>query len=123
MRVGRQAQVGAGPRYGRLFTPGKDVRGGYPTFPAWAGKNAYRRAVDSGLLYAEGYACRRPASRPTRQGALRARPPWIRGSANRVPRTSRVALRSGFVRRFHDARHSDDGSDMFSYVSIGLTKR
>lgn len=26
--------------------------------PALAGKNAYRRAVDSGLLYAEGYTCR-----------------------------------------------------------------
>ena len=24
----------------------------------YAGRNVYRRAVDSGLLYAEGYACR-----------------------------------------------------------------
>lgn len=46
-------------RYGGLFTPGTDVGGGaYPMFPAWAGRNAYRRAMGSGLLYAEGYACR-----------------------------------------------------------------
>ena len=39
-------------RYGRLFTPGADVGGGqYPMFPDWAGRNAYRRATDSGLLY------------------------------------------------------------------------
>ena len=39
-------------RYGRLFTPGTDAGGGqYPMFPGWAGRNAYRRATDSGLLY------------------------------------------------------------------------
>jgi len=44
-------------RYGRLFTPGTEIPAvadqrntGYP------GKNAYRLAMDSGLLYAEGYA-------------------------------------------------------------------
>ena len=45
-------------RYGRVFTPGTDAGGGNPMIPAWAGKNAYRRAVDSALLYAEGYTCR-----------------------------------------------------------------
>jgi hypothetical protein len=45
--------------YRLLFTPGTDVGGGvYPTGPDCAHWNAYRRAVDSGLLYAEGYACR-----------------------------------------------------------------
>jgi hypothetical protein len=45
-------------RYGRLFTPGADVRGGaHPVRPEAVGDHAYRRAADSGLLYAEGYAC------------------------------------------------------------------
>lgn len=43
-------------RYSRLFTPGTDV-GGDPMISGRPGKNAYRRAMDSGLLYAEGFAC------------------------------------------------------------------
>jgi hypothetical protein len=31
---------------------------------------------------------------------------------------SGVALRSGYVQRFHDAQRSDDGSDVFRYVFI-----
>ena len=48
-------------RYGRLFTPGTDAGGGaYPLKPDYAGRNAYPRAAESGLLYAEGYACYPP---------------------------------------------------------------
>jgi hypothetical protein len=44
-------------RYGRLFTPGTDAGGGpYPEGHRHAGRNAYRRSTDAGLLYAEGFA-------------------------------------------------------------------
>jgi len=106
-------------RYGRLFTPGTDAGGGYPMIPAWAGKNAYRRAMDSGLLYAEGYTCR-----PRR---IHIRSAWCLdgetvvdpGFSERGTAYFGVALRSGFVRRVHDAWRCDDGSDMFQYVFIG----
>jgi hypothetical protein len=46
-------------QYGRLFSPGTDAGGGaYPMIPAYDGKNACRRPMDSGLLKAEGHACR-----------------------------------------------------------------
>jgi hypothetical protein len=45
-------------RYGRLFTPGAGVVSGHRGMsPDLAGGRASRRALDSGLLYAEGYAC------------------------------------------------------------------
>jgi len=45
-------------RYGQLFTPGTDAGGGaYPLRPRRAGRNAYRKSVESGLLYAEAYSC------------------------------------------------------------------
>jgi hypothetical protein len=57
VRGGRR-HLGPIMRYGRLFRPGTDAGGGaYPMVPAWAGKNAFRRAVDGGLLCAEGCAC------------------------------------------------------------------
>ena len=43
-------------RYGRLFTPGTDAAGGRGMSAARAGRKAFRLAVGSGLLYAEGYA-------------------------------------------------------------------
>jgi hypothetical protein len=47
-------------RYGRLFTPGPVAGGGAsPKLPLYAGRNAYRWAMDSGQLYVEGYACYR----------------------------------------------------------------
>jgi hypothetical protein len=42
-------------RYGRLFTPGTDSVAGRGKAPD-PGRKAYRLAVESGLLYAEGYA-------------------------------------------------------------------
>ena len=43
---------GYGPvmRYGRLFTPGTDVGRSDPALSGYPGKNAYRLAMDSGLL-------------------------------------------------------------------------
>jgi hypothetical protein len=45
-------------RYGRLFAPGTDAVSDRAKAiqPMHAGREAYRMAVDSGLLYAEGYA-------------------------------------------------------------------
>ena len=109
-------------RYGRLFTPGT-AGGGYPMIPAWAGKNAYWRAMGSGLLYAEGYTCRPPG--------IRIRSAWcLDGEAVVDPGFSQpgtayfgVPLRSGYVRAFHDAQRSDDGHDMFRYVFMPPPER
>lgn len=104
-------------RYGRLFTPGTDAGGGYPMIPAWAGKNAYRRAMDSGLLYAEGHACHGIAHNSAwcRDGETVVDP----GFSESGTAYFGVALRPGYVRRVHEAGRADDGSDMFRYVFLG----
>jgi hypothetical protein len=120
-----QCAAGAGSswdlmmRYGRLFTPGTDAGGGYPMMPALAGSNAYQRAVGSGLLYVEGYACRPPG--------IHIRSAWCLDGETvvdpgfREPGTAYfgVPLRSSYVRRVHEAWRSDEGQDMFMYVFIG----
>jgi hypothetical protein len=51
---GRRSRWDLIMRYGRLFTPGTEVGGGaHRVGPLYAGRNAYQRAMDSGLLYAE----------------------------------------------------------------------
>jgi len=104
-------------RYGRLFRPGTDAGGGaYPMMPAMAGQNAYRRAMDRGLLYAEGYARVR--------GGVVTHSAWCLDGETVVdpgfsqPGTAYfgVALRSGYMRRLHEARRLDDGSDGFMRV-------
>ena len=96
-------------RYGRLFTPGTDAGGGDPMIPipAWAGKNAYRRAMDSGLLYAEGYTCRPPGIPIRSAWCLDGETVADPGFGEPGTAYFGVALRSGYVRRFHDARRSD----------------
>lgn len=109
-------RLGAIMRYGRLFTAGSDAGGGvYPMLPAMAGKNAYQRAVDTGLLYAEGYA---------RHGRVETHSAWCLDGETVVdpgfsqPGTAYfgVALRMNYVRQVHEARRRDDGSDGFMYV-------
>ncbi len=89
-------------RYGRLFKPGTDVVGGvYPKLADSAGRNACRRATGSGLLYAEGYACR-PLG-------LHVPVPWAwcldgetvvdLGFSERGSAYFGVALRPGYMRR------------------------
>jgi hypothetical protein len=104
-------------RYGRLFRPGTDAGGGaYPMIPAYAGKNAYQRAMDRGLLYAEGYARVR--------GAIVTHSAWCLDGETVVdpgfkrPRTAYfgLALRSDYMRRVHETRRRDDGSDGFMRV-------
>jgi hypothetical protein len=118
VRDGRR-RLGLIMRYGRLFRPGTDAGGGsYPMMPAMAGRNAYQRAMDRGLLYAEGYARIR--------GGIATHSAWCLDGETAVdpgfsqPRTAYfgVALRSGYMRRVHEARRQDDGSDGFTRVFL-----
>lgn len=104
-------------RYGRLFTPGTDAVGGRRGRSPDPGRKAWQLAVDSGLLYAEGYACYLGA----REGSI----PWawawcLDGETVVDPAARRqgtaffgVALRPQYMRRVHDAQRGDDGSDGF----------
>jgi hypothetical protein len=106
-------------RYGRLFTPGTDVGGGaYPMKPDYAGRNAYPRAADSGLLYAEGYACRPRGMRIPVNWAWCLDGETVVDPGSSQPGTAYfgVALRSGYVRRVHEAQRDDDGSDGFTWA-------
>lgn len=114
---GGRRYLGVIMRYGRLFRPGSDAGdGAYPMVPALAGKNAYRRAMDGGLLYAEGYACV--------HGALITHSAWCLDGDTVVdpgferPRIAYfgVALRSDYMRRVHEAWRLDDGGDGFIRV-------
>jgi|HubBroStandDraft_2_1064218.scaffolds.fasta_scaffold208131_2 hypothetical protein len=118
---GARSRLGLVMRYGRLFTPGTDAGGGYPMIliPAWAGKNAYRRAMDSGLLYAEGYTCRPPRIPINSAWCLDGGTVVDPGFSEQGTAYFGVALRSGYVRRVHEAWRADDGSDMFMYVFMG----
>jgi hypothetical protein len=116
---GGRGQLGLIMRYGRLFRPGTDVGGGaYPMVPAYAGKNAYQRAMDRGLLYAGGYARVR--------GGIVTNSAWCLDGETVVdpgfgePGTAYfgVALWPGYVRRAHEARRLDDGGDGFMGVFI-----
>lgn len=118
VRVGGK-RLGVIMRYGRLFRPGPDAGGGtYPMIPAMAGKNAYQRAVDRGLLYAEGYARIRDGIATHSAWCLDGETVIDTGFSQ--PRTAYfgVALRLGYVRRVHEARRQDDGSDGFTRVFL-----
>jgi hypothetical protein len=104
-------------RYGRLFTPGTAAGGGaYSKRPRNAGRNAYQWAMDSGLVYAEGYACPR--------GGVPAHSAWcLDGETVVDPGSSEpgtayfgVALGSDYLRRTHEAQRFPDGSDGFRQV-------
>ena len=107
-------------RYGRLFTPGTDsVSDSWRAIqPANAGREAYRMAADSGLLYAEGYATYlRGGGVPSTPWAwawcldgetVVAPPATIEGTA-----FFGVALRSQYLRRVHAAQRGDDGREGF----------
>jgi hypothetical protein len=113
-------------RYGRLFTPGPEPDGSSSgMFPELAGRAAYRRAVDAGLLYAEGYA-----GYP-RAGGVSWPWPWawcldgetVVDPAATLPGTAYfgVALRPEYLRRVHAARipragRGDDGGEGFRWA-------
>jgi hypothetical protein len=104
-------------RYGQLFTPGTEAGSGPgPLRPSYAGRNAYQMAMDSGLLYAEGFACPR--------GGVPAHWAWcLDGETVVDPGSSEpgtayfgVALRSDYMRRTHEAQRFEDGTDGFLRV-------
>jgi hypothetical protein len=113
-------------RYGRLFTPGPDPDvGDGGMFPEQAGLAAYRRAVDAGLLYAEGYA-----GYPRADGVSW---PWpwawcldgetVVDPAATLPGTAYfgVALRPEYLRRVHAAQilraeRGDGGGEGFRWA-------
>ena len=104
-------------RYGRLFTPGTDAGGGaYPKQRLYAGRNAFQWAMDSGLVYAEGYACPR--------GGVPAHSAWCLDGETVVdpglsePGTAYfgVALGSDYMRRTHEAQRFPSGGDGFRQV-------
>ena len=111
-------------RYGQLFTPGTAAGGGaYPKKPLHAGRNAYRWAMESGLLYAEGYACPR--------GGVPAHSAWcLDGETVVDPGSSEpgtayfgVALRSDYMRRNYEAHRYADGTDGFRQLLRVMTTR
>jgi len=104
-------------RYGQLFTPGTEAGGGAgPLTPLHAGRNAYRKAMDSGLLYAEGFACA--------PGGIPAHSAWcLDGETVVDPGSSEpgtayfgVVLRPDYMRRAHEAQRFEDGTDGFRRV-------
>jgi hypothetical protein len=106
-------------RYGRLFRLGTDAGGGaYPMVPAYAGKNAYRRAMDRGLLYAEGYARVRGGILTDSAWCLDGETVVDPGFSQQGTAYFGVALRRDYVRRVHEARRLDDGGDGFMGVFI-----
>ena len=114
---GGRRRLGVVMRYGRLFTPGTDTGGGaYPMIPAYDGKNACQRAMDSGLLYAEGQACRPPGITTNSAWCLDGETVVDPGFSEPGTAYFGVALRPGYVRRVHEAQRYDDGSDGFRYV-------
>ena len=110
-------------RYGRLFTPGTDAVSDRSKAiqPMHAGREAYRMAVDSGLLYAEGYATYlRRGGVPSTPWAwawcldgdtVLAPPAIIQGTA-----FFGVALRPQYMRGVHAAQRGDDGSEGFLWA-------
>ena len=118
---GARGRWGLIMRYGRLFTPGTDAgRGAYPMIPAYAGKNAYRLAMDSGLLYAEGHACRPPGIPRGLAWCLDGETVVDPGFSEPGTAYFGVALRPDYVRRVHEAQRYDDGSDGFMRVFVAL---
>jgi hypothetical protein len=76
--------------------------------------------MDSGLLYAEGYTCRPPGIHVNSAWCLDGETVVDPGFSEPGTAYFGVALQPGYVRRVHEAQRSDDGSDAFMYVFIGL---
>ena len=103
-------------RYGRLFTPGTDA-GGTDRMPALPARNACRLAMDSGLLYAEGYVRVRPGLAWNWAWCLDGE--TVVDPQLRAPATTYfgVALRPEYVRRVYEERQRyRAGDDGFRWV-------
>ena len=108
-------------RYGRLFTPATNAVAGRSGWDPDPGQTACQLAVDSGLLYAEGYAVyQHPAGGVTFPRAWA----WcLDGEIVVDPAGGRqgtaffgVALRPQYARRVHAAQHGEDGSEGFRWA-------
>jgi hypothetical protein len=114
---GRGGHLALIMRYGRLFSPGTDAGGGaLLMIPAYAGKNAYQRAMARGLVYAEGYARVGRGIVTTSAWCLDGETVVDPGFSQPGSAYFGVALRSDYVRRAHEARRLDDGGDGFMGV-------
>ena len=106
-------------RYGRLFTPPAGGVAGLRGMDHYPGRKAYQLAVDSDLLYAEGYAVY-----PSAERGLPWPWAWCLDGETVVDPAGRsqglaffgVALRPQYLRRVHAAQRGDDGSDGFRWA-------
>jgi hypothetical protein len=105
-------------RHGRLFTPGTAAGGGeFLMIPACACKNGYRKAVASGLLYAEGWVLRPPRGILVHAGwCLDGQAVVDPGFAEPASAYFGVALDPDYMRRVQESDHDDDGNDIFMGV-------
>lgn len=104
-------------RHGRLFTPGTDAGGGeLPMIPAYACKNGYRKAVASGLVYAEGWVLRGRRILVHAGWCLDGQAVVDPGFTEPAAAYFGVALDSDYMRRVQESDHDDDGNDIFMGV-------
>ena len=107
-------------RYGRLFTPGANPVRGRGMSADRAGRKASQLAVDSGRLYAEGYAAH---PLPGNASFPRAWAWCLDGETVVDPAATRqgtayfgVALRPGYLSRVQAAQRGDEGSEGFRWA-------
>jgi hypothetical protein len=104
-------------RHGRLFTPGTDAGGGeFPMIPANACRNGYRKAVASGLVYAEGWALRSRRILVHAGWCLDGQAVVDPGFTEPAAAYFGVALDPDYMRRVQESDHDDDGNDIFMAV-------
>jgi hypothetical protein len=103
-------------RYGRLFTPGTAAGGAENLDPADACENAYRKAANSGLVYAEGWVLR-PDRNPMPAGwCLDGETVVDPGFPEPAVAYFGVALDPGYVRRIWQQEHDRAGTNTFRGV-------
>lgn len=104
-------------RHGRLFTPGTHAGWGeLPMIPAYACKNGYRKAVASGLVYAEGWVLRERRILVHAGWCLDDQTVVDPGFTEPAAAYFGVALDPDYMRRVQESDHDDDGNDIFMGV-------
>jgi len=104
-------------RHGRLFTPGTHAGGGeLPMIPACACKNGYRKAVASGLVYAEGWVLRGRRILVHAGWCLDGQTVVDPGFTEPAAAYFGVALDPDYMLRVQESDHDDDGDDIFTCV-------
>ena len=104
-------------QHGRLFTPGTDAGGGeLPMIPACACKNGYRKAMASGLIYAEGWVLRGRRILVHAGWCLDGQTVVDPGFTEPAAAYFGVALDPDYMRRVQESDRDDDGNDIFMGV-------